>query len=113
MNFLSKTFISFIVLVLVGGYCFSSNLALAQEPKVETVEDVVRILNRAVDWMFTFLLIIAVIFIMLAAYNYLTASGNEDKVKKAHLMITYAVVAIAIGLLARSLEFIVRQFIQS
>lgn len=75
---------------------------------VETFQDVLRVLNRVVDWMFTFLLITAVILVMLAAYNYLFAAGDQDKIKKAHLMITYAAVAIAVGLLARSVEFIVR-----
>lgn len=79
---------------------------------VETEQDVLRILNRVVDWMFTFLLVISVIFVIIAAYNYLFAAGDAEKVKKAHLMIVYAVVAIAVGLLARGVSFIVGQLIE-
>jgi len=85
-------------------------IAFAQQGP-STVNDVLVILNRIIDWMFTGLLVLATIFIILAAYKYLTASGNPEKVKEANRQILYAVVAIAVGLVARGVEFIVRQLI--
>ena len=105
-----KKIFNFPGLVAIG-YTLMAGYASAQE--VRTVEDVLRILNRIVDYMFTFLLITSAIFIIIAAYKYLTAGADPERAKEAHKMIFYAVIAIAVGLLARSVEFIVRQLIGS
>ena len=61
------------------------------------------ITNVIGGWLFGLLTALAVIFILFAAYLYLTAGGDDEKIKKAKSMIIYALVAVAIGLLARAL----------
>lgn len=85
-------------------------IAFAQEGP-RTVNDVLVILNRLINWMFTGLLVLATIFIILAGYKYLTGGGNPEKIKEANHQVLYAAVAIAIGLVARGVEFLVRQLI--
>ncbi len=65
------------------------------------------LLCTVIDWMFYFLLILAVIFVMVAAFGYLTAAGDPDKVKTASNRIIYAAVAIAVAILAKGVPFIV------
>ncbi|MDP2696155.1 MAG: pilin [bacterium] len=65
--------------------------------EVDTVEDVFAIFDRLVDWIFTLLLIFATGAILIAAFSYLTASGDPEKVEKSHKMILYAVIALAVG----------------
>jgi len=63
------------------------------------------------SYMLGILLAIAVIFLIFAAFTYLTSGGEEKATTKAKNYIIYAVVAIAIGLLARGLVEVVRQFV--
>ncbi|PIT93371.1 MAG: hypothetical protein COU06_00160 [Candidatus Harrisonbacteria bacterium CG10_big_fil_rev_8_21_14_0_10_38_8] len=67
---------------------------------------------RIANWMFTLLLVLAVLFIILAAYKYLLSQGG-DGVKEAHKMLVYAAVAIAVAFLARGIVFVVEQLVSS
>ena len=58
-------------------------------------------------WMFYFLVILAVIFIIVAAFRYLFAAGDPEKVKAAGHALIYAAVAIAVGLIAKAVPGIV------
>ncbi|MDI6734326.1 MAG: hypothetical protein QMD50_02425 [Patescibacteria group bacterium] len=77
-------------------------------PPVTTVTQVYNLTVRILTYLQTFFWIIAAIFIVLAAFQYLTAAGDEEKVKKAKQMIIYAVVAIAIALISTAVVGIVR-----
>lgn len=52
------------------------------------------------NWIFALLLTVAVIYVLLAAFEYLTSKGGEG-VEKAHKMLIYAAVAIAVAVLAK------------
>jgi hypothetical protein len=62
--------------------------------------DVLVIVNRIIDYLFTALLVAAVIFVLYAAFKYLTSSGNEEGLQTAHKMLIWAMVAIAVALVA-------------
>lgn len=66
-----------------------------------------RIINQLIDYFFTLLLVLAVVFILWAAFKYLTAGGDEEKVGKAHQMLLWAVIAIAVALLAQGVIYLV------
>ncbi len=78
---------------------------------IRNFEDVVGIIERLTNWIFIILLVLAVLFIILAAFSYLTAGGDEEKVSGAHQKIIYAVVAIAVAFLAKGVSFIVAQLL--
>ncbi len=61
------------------------------------------------DWIFTILLVLAVIFLLLAAYNYM--GGSEEGVAKAHRMIMYTAIAVAVALLSIGIVTAIRTFI--
>jgi len=72
---------------------------------VSQVLNVVQYIVKLVYWLF---FLIAILFIILAAFNYLTAGGDPSKVKKATNMLIYAVVAVVVALIAWGIESIVR-----
>lgn len=65
------------------------------------------ICNVIVGWLFTFLIILSIVFVLLAAFKYLTASGDPEKVKAASHQLIYAAVAIIVAIFARGVPLII------
>lgn len=78
---------------------------------VTSIGDIMRIVETAVNWAFSLILILAVLFIFYSAWLYMTAGGNPEKVESAKKNLLYAVVGIVIALLARSIIALVRNFL--
>lgn len=68
-------------------------------------------LCNVTNWLFYFLILLAVIFIILAAFKYLTAAGDPEKVKSASHMLLYAVIAIIVGIVAKAVPGLVGSFL--
>jgi hypothetical protein len=79
---------------------------------IRTPQDVLDFLNNMLNWLFTIFMLAAVAFVILAAFSYLTAGGDPEKVKTASNRLIYAAVAIGVALLAEGLRYIVRGFLQ-
>ncbi len=92
-----------------GGAGFTGTQALPQG--IRSFEGFIGVFNTLINWIFTILLILAVIFILMAAFKYLTAGGDQEKIGVAHKMLIYAIVAIAVALLAQGIRFIVGQLV--
>ena len=71
----------------------------------------VALIQKITNWLFTVLLVLAVLFIIMAAFKYLFSGGSEEAVATAHKMIIYAVVAIAVAFLARGIVFVVQELV--
>jgi membrane-associated HD superfamily phosphohydrolase len=65
------------------------------------------------NWLFYFLIILTVIFIIIAAFKYLTAGGDPEKVKGASHMLLYAAIAVVVGILAKAVPGLVGSVIGS
>jgi len=63
------------------------------------------------DYMFYALIVLAIVFVLIAAFKYLTAQGDPEKVKVASKTLIYAAVAVAVGLIARAVPVFVGMFI--
>jgi len=92
-------------------------LALAQvippATPITSFQEILNVVNTLLSWIFTIFFIIAAIVIIFAAFNYLTAGGDEEKIKKAKQQLIYAIVAIAVALVARGIEFVVEELVTS
>jgi hypothetical protein len=66
-------------------------------------------LNSIINWLFILLLITAVIFIIIAAFYFVTASGNPEQTAKARNFVLYALVGVLVAFLARGLIILVRR----
>lgn len=79
---------------------------------VETPEDVLRVINKVGQYMFTAFFIVAIIFIIIAAFNFLTAQGDVEKVKNARSQVLWAAVAIAVALISTGVVKIVENILE-
>ncbi|MBI2515042.1 hypothetical protein HYV91_02565 [Candidatus Wolfebacteria bacterium] len=113
---------------IVGGITILTLLlatsALAQNPDPTTRTGISRIagvptnpnelLTRVGDfvrWAYILFFILAVLFVLIAAYTYLTAAGNQEKIDKAKTMLIYSAVAVAVALMAIVFNTIIGGFV--
>ena len=78
-----------------------------------SVGGIVDVLRSVVRWIYIIFFIIAVMFVLFAAFSYLTAGGDPERVTTAKNQIIYAAIAIAVALLAVGFEQIIRTFLSS
>ena len=71
------------------------------------------ILQQVVGWVYRAFFVVAALFIIIAAFYYLTAQGNPEKVGEAKNMIIYAVVAIVVALIAVGMDVMIRTFLST
>jgi len=107
--------VSTIGLLLLGNVAIGQ---VAQIPGIQqtgptTVGGLVDVLKGVIRWIYIIFFVIAVMFIIFAAFSYLTAGGDPEQVSKAKSRIIYAAVAIAVALLAVGFEVIIRNFLVS
>jgi len=59
------------------------------------------------NWVFTLLTLVVVIYVLIAAYNYITSNGDEEKIKKANHNLIYAFIGLLVALLAKGIPYII------
>lgn len=79
---------------------------------ITSVADVESTLDKIVTRMYEVFWILAVGIIIWAAFTFLTAGGNEEKIEKAKKILLYAVIAAAAALLANGVGPIVTNILQ-
>ena len=80
---------------------------------ITSITDVESVLTGILGWVNTFFYLFATAFIIIAAFFYLTAQGEPEKVKKAKSMLIYAIVAIVIALLAGGMTDLIKGILKS
>ncbi len=117
---LSKTKIATLSLTaLVIGLLVFGNVAIGQVANIPgvdrvgptTVGGIVDIIRQVVRWVYIIFFIIAVLLVIMAAFTYLFAGGDPEKVGEAKSRLIYATVAIAVAFLAVGFEAIVKNFL--
>jgi uncharacterized membrane protein len=73
----------------------------------------VDVLITVVRWVYTIIFIVAVLFILLAAFNFITSKGDAVKTATAKNQLLYAVIGIAVALLSYGIITLVRTSLQS
>jgi hypothetical protein len=68
-------------------------------------------IDVVINWLFAIALIAAVAFLIIAAINFITASGDSKKHEVAKNMIIYALVGIAVAVLAKGLVALIRNLV--
>ncbi len=66
---------------------------------------------RVLNWFFNIVIILGIIFIIYAGFTYITSSGDPSKTKRALQILMYALIGIAIAILAKALIRLVAEFI--
>ena len=89
-------------------------LALAQTavPEAPTV-DVILSLQNIINWLFGILLIVAVIFLLIAAYYFVSSQGDPEKVKTARNFVLYTLIGVAVAVAARGLVALIQVIVNT
>ncbi|MBI4128882.1 MAG: hypothetical protein HY460_02415 [Parcubacteria group bacterium] len=80
---------------------------------ISTIEDILGVMNRIVNWFFALVLILAVIFLLWAAIRFFTAGGDEEAIASARWAVAWALVGIAIALLAKGLILLIANLVET
>ena len=63
--------------------------------------DIIVIIEAIANWIFVILLAVAVIFVLIAAFQFLTSGGAPERISAARTNLLYAVVGVGVAVLAR------------
>ncbi len=74
---------------------------------VTTFSQLIGKVCSALDYVFMVFLILTVVFVIVAAFYYVTSSGDPEKVKKATKTITYAAIAVAVAIFAVAFPYLI------
>ncbi len=88
----------------------AGDVGLPESP-IDTASGGLRVIANIVRWVYILFFIIAVLFILFAAFNYLSGATHPEKIKASHDQIIYAAIAIAVALLAVGASTIIQNFI--
>jgi hypothetical protein len=112
MKTLAKKILTGIMLftpaLTLGQGNFGTNVPTTNITSLSAVESVI---TKIVNWLTGLFFVAAILFIFYAAFLYLTAAGDEDKVHKAKNQLMYSIVAIAVALLAGTMRYIVQSIL--
>lgn len=85
-------------------------IAVPDSP-VTTVDQILNILSYVLSAAYVVFYALAVIFLLLAGFGYLTANGDPGKIKKASSKLIYGVIGVGVGLLASGVKAIIKSFL--
>ncbi|MEK7510327.1 MAG: hypothetical protein AAB567_02065 [Patescibacteria group bacterium] len=75
---------------------------------VRSFSELIELIEVLINWVFVSFLLIAVIFIILAAFQFLTQGGDPAQVATARKKFLFAGIAIAAALLAKGSVTVIR-----
>lgn len=96
---------------LPGGSGGSGPISNAPQSGITSVADIFGLIKDLFNILFWLLILLSSVFIIYAAFTYLTASGDPEKIKKANRMIIYAVIAILVGTVAWAIPTVICNFL--
>jgi hypothetical protein len=106
----SMMFLMLLFAFLAGAFHAAPAFAQPDNPlrNVDSAQDIVnRVLCPIAAAMFWILLAVSVIMVLIGAWMYLTAGGDAEKVKKAHMTLTYAATGVVVAFLAGTFPAII------
>lgn len=90
---------------------FGTEAPPAPTTGINEVQDVFDLVNNIFNILFWLLIVLASVFIIWAAFTYLTAGGDPEKVKTANHRVIYAAVAVVVAVLAKAIPSVICNFL--
>ncbi|HDH31269.1 MAG TPA: hypothetical protein ENH26_00660 [Candidatus Wolfebacteria bacterium] len=90
----------------------AQDIGLPASP-IQDVDELVGTIANIVTYVYIIFFVITILFIILAAFNYLTAGGDTEKIKNAHKQLIYASIAIVIALISIGAITIIENFLKT
>ena len=97
--------------VCTVGHCTFGTISADDAPQGCSQCCVLDVVYTVTDWVFFIVLGLAIIFIIVAAINFITAGGSPEKAATARQMLIYAAIGIIVALLAKALPFIIKSIL--
>ena len=111
---MNKKIIGLVSLIAVMGLILAPALALARPtvtlspsataPPALNVDEII---SNIISYMYGFIIVVVVLMAMISAYMFVTAGGNPEQVTKARNWLMYALIGLAIAVLARGIVTLV------
>lgn len=76
-------------------------------------ENLITKLCGLMGWLFTFIVVFAILAILIAAFRYVTANGDQEAVEGANKALVYAAVAVALAVVAKAVPYVVIGFLSN
>lgn len=74
--------------------------------------DVLVIIKNITNWVFAFMMVLSVLFILVAAFEFITNGGEPAKINEARWKLIWAAVGIVIAVLANSFPSVIQQILK-
>ncbi|MEA3452744.1 MAG: hypothetical protein U9Q96_00130 [Patescibacteria group bacterium] len=79
----------------------------SKEPVDYKASEAMAILPKAINWLFGFLIVVVSLMIIVSGYMFVTGGGKPDTIATARNLLMYALIGLAVAVLARGLVAIV------
>ena len=80
-----------------------TNIALTPTRTTPPNLEPMKVFAKVITWVFGILLVLVVIMVLVAGYMFVTGGGNPEQVGKARTILMYALVGLAVAVLARGI----------
>lgn len=87
--------------------CLNTVEGCLPETKIVDVDGLLRFLTKVTSWLFIALLFMAFIFIIIGGFTYVSSKGDPKAIASAKNYIIYALIGVAVGVLAKGLVYLV------
>lgn len=115
MKKFSKIFTGAIMILTLSavltGVVMAEATGEAKDSPIQSIDQLMGVLKSIVKVMYQAFFIVAIGFVILAAFTYLTGGDDPEKIKSANKKIIYAAIAIAVALISVGANKIIESFI--
>lgn len=84
---------------------------LPTTPPATTGAQLLTLVDTVTNWVFAIFTVLTIIFVLLAAFQFVTAGGDAEKVGEARQKLIWAVVGIIIALASKGLVPVIRNIV--
>jgi len=102
--------IIFLSLILIKSVLGKTTIISILNPLGET-SDVHTLIDKILNFLLGIALVLTPIMIVYAGFLYITAAGNEEKVKTANKVLIWTLIGLAVVLIAKGIPALIKEFL--
>lgn len=104
-------FLNFITTAFASGTAAKIDFTKDPGGTIVNADGVFAAISNITNYIFSFFLVVAVLYILVGAYNLLISKGNPEGFEQAKKMILYAVIAVAIAVMSKSIVIVAAKIV--
>jgi len=106
-----KIFLSSLIAIFLIGFLGANVFAFVIENPLGEISDIYTLIEKITNFLIGLAIVITPIIIVYAGFLYITAAGNEEKVKTAQKVLIWALIGFALVLIAKGVPALIKQFL--